>query len=127
MIISIPLLCRSKKNSQQIIWNKSTKRPMIIQSELYRDFERECGLYLKKYQGNKITYPINLKCLFYTKDKRKRDLSNLINAIQDVLVKYRIIEDDNYNIVKSLDGSRIIYRPDEEPHIIVEITKYEEK
>lgn len=100
---------------------------MIIQSKIYREFERECGKFLLKYKGNKITYPVNLKCLFYTKDKRKRDLSNLINAIQDVLVKYGIIEDDNHNIVKSLDGSRIIYRPDEKPQIIVEITKYEEK
>lgn len=122
MIISIPLLCRSKKNSQQIIWNKNTKRPMIIQSELYRDFERECGLFLKKYQGNKITYPINLKCLFFVSDRRKRDLTNVENAIADILVKYEIIEDDNYNIIAGWDGSRIIYRKNE-PEIIIEITK----
>lgn len=123
MIIRIPLLCRSKKNSQRIIYNSRTKKPMIIQSEIYARFERECGIYLKKYKSNVITYPVNLKCLFFTKDKRKRDLSNLINAIQDVLVKYEILEDDNYNIVKSLDGSRIIYRPDKEPEIVIEITK----
>ena len=122
MIISIPLLCRSKKNSQQIIWNKSTKRPMIIQSELYKNFERECGLFLKKYQGNKITYPINLKCLFFVSDRRKRDLTNLENAIADILVKYEIIEDDNYNIIAGWDGSRIIYRKNE-PEITIEITK----
>lgn len=122
MTISIPLLCRSKKNSQQIIWNKNTKRPMIIQSELYKKFERECGLFLKKYQGNKITYPINLKCLFFVSDRRKRDLTNLENAIADILVKYEIIEDDNYNIITGWDGSRIIYRKGE-PEIIIEITK----
>lgn len=126
MIIKLPLLCRSKKNSQKIIWNSRTKKPMIIQSDIYRNFERECGIFLKKYQGNIISYPVNLKCLFYTKDKRKRDISNLINAIQDVLVKYKILEDDNSNIVKSLDGSRIIYNPKEDPKIIIEITKMEE-
>lgn len=123
MIINIPLLCRSKKNSQQIIYNKYTKKPMIIQSKLYKDFERECGFYLKKYQGNTITYPINLKCLFYISDKRKRDLTNLENAIADILVKYKIIEDDNYNIIQSWDGSRIIYRPKVEAETIIEITK----
>ena len=125
MKIKIPLLCRSKKNSQRIIYNPKTKRPMIIQSEIYKNFERECGLFLKKYKSNVITYPVNLKCLFYTKDRRRRDLSNLINAIQDILVKYEIIQDDNYNIIKSLDGSRIIYRPNKEPETIIEITKYE--
>lgn len=123
MIIRIPLLCRSKKNSQQIIWNKNTKRPMIVQSQIYQNFERDCAIFVKKYQGNKITCPVNLKCLFFVSDKRKRDLTNLENAIADILVKYEILEDDNYNIIKSWDGSRIIYRPKQDPEIIIEITK----
>ena len=32
MIIKIPLLCRSKKNSQRIVINSRTRKPMIIQS-----------------------------------------------------------------------------------------------
>lgn len=126
IIIEIPLLCRSKKNSQQIIWNRNTKRPMIIQSEIYRKFERDCGKFLLKHKNNKIIYPINLKCLFYVPDKRKRDLTNLENAIADILVKYKIIEDDNYNIIAGWDGSRIIYKPEEEAKTIIEITKMEE-
>ena len=51
MIIKIPLMCRSKKNSQRIIVNSRTGRPMIIQSELYKDFEQECGLFLNKYKN----------------------------------------------------------------------------
>lgn len=121
--INIPLLARSKKNSQRIIYNPRTKRPMIIQSEIYKNFERECGFFLKKYKSNVITYPVNLKCLFYTKDRRKRDLTNLENAIADILVKYEILEDDNYNIIAGWDGSRIVYRPDKEPEIDIEITK----
>lgn len=124
MKIKIPLLARSKKNSQRIIYNPKTKKPMIIQSEIYKNFERECGLFLKKYKSNVITYPVNLKCLFYVKDKRKRDLTNLENAIADILVKYEILEDDNYNIIAGWDGSRIVYRPDKEPEIDIEITKF---
>lgn len=108
MRIEIPLLCRSKKNSQQIIYSKG--RPMIIQSKIYHEFERECGKFLFKYKKGKITYPINLKCLFYVPDKRKRDLTNLENAIADILVKYEILEDDNYNIIAGWDGSRIFYQ-----------------
>ena len=42
----------------------------------------------------------------------------MLNAIQDILVKYGVIADDNYNIVKSVDGSRIIYEKGREETII---------
>lgn len=122
MIIKLPLLCRSKKNSQRIVFNRNTKRPMIIQSEIYKNFERECGIFLNKCKKDIITYPINLKCLFYVSDKRKRDLTNLENAIADILVKYEILEDDNYNIIAGWDGSRIIYEKGRE-ETIIEISK----
>ena len=115
MTIDIPLKTPPKKNSQQIIWrnNKAT----IIQSKQYLSFERNCGYFLKSYAKG-ITTPINLKCTFFVPDKRKRDLVNLLNAIQDVLVKYNVIADDNYNIVASVDGSRIVYEKDREETII---------
>lgn len=90
---------------------------MIIQSELYRNFERDCGYFLCKYQKN-INYPINIKCTFIVPNKRKRDLTNLENSIADILVKYKVIEDDNYNIIASWDGSRIKYEKNVEKTII---------
>lgn len=125
MIIKIPLLCRSKKNSQQVIINPKTHKPMIIQSKLYLEFERNCGLFLRKYKSN-INYPINIKMTFYVPNKRKRDLTNLENAIADILVKYNVIEDDNYEIIQSWDGSRIIYEKGRE-ETVIEITKIEKK
>lgn len=115
--IEIPLMTRPKKNSQSIVYNPRTKRPIIVQSKNYKEFERECGYFLKKYKMN-INIPINLKCKFYVPDKRKRDIVNLLNAIQDVLVKYQVLEDDNYNIVQSVDGSKIIYQKGVEKTII---------
>lgn len=108
MKIVIPLKCRSKKNAQQILYNSKTHKPFISQSKLYKEFEEECGYYLLNYR-KKIDYPINLKCTFIVDDKRKRDIVNLLNAIQDILVKYQVLADDNYNIVQSIDGTRIIY------------------
>lgn len=122
MKITIPIQARSKKNSQQIFWNKKTGRPFVTQSKLYKEFEQECSLYLKRYAMN-IDYPIELKCVFYFKDKRKRDIVNYLNAIQDILVKYKVIADDNYKIVASVDGSRIIYDKSIEPKIEIEIKK----
>lgn len=123
MKIVIPVTPRSKKNSQQIIYNPKTKRPMIIQSKLYANFERECGLYLKRYKSN-IDYSINLKIDFCVPDKRRRDIANYIEAIQDILVKYEVIKDDNYNIIKSLDGTRM-HIDKKNPRVEIEITKIE--
>ena len=122
MIIKLPLLCRSKKNSQSILKNHKTGKYFISQSELYKNFEKECGLYLQPYKNLSIDVPINFKATFIVPDRRKRDLTNLLNAIQDVLVKYKVLEDDNYNIINGLDGSRIIYDKGKS-ETIVEITK----
>lgn len=124
MRIEIPLLCRSKKNSQQILKNRKTGKYFISQSEAYKNFERECGYFLLKYKNSNISYPINLKCLFYVPDRIRRDLTNLENAIADILVKYKVLEDDNYNIIQSWDGSRIIYEKGRS-EIIIDITEVE--
>ena len=41
--------------------------------------------------------------------KRKCDLTNLLEAVDDVLVKHGIVADDNYTIIESHDGSRVLY------------------
>jgi len=109
MKIEIPLLCRSKKNSQQIRINQRTRKPFVAQSELYKQFEKDCGYFMPKLK-EPINKPVNLKCTFIVPDRKKRDLTNLENAIADILVKYQILEDDNYNIVAGWDGSRIVYQ-----------------
>ena len=120
--IKIPLLCRSKKNSQQILINNKTKKPFIAQSKLYKEFEEDCYWFLNKYSKLKIDYPINIKATFYVPNLRKRDLINLEEAIADILVKYSVIADDNTNIIQSWDGSRLIYEKGRE-EIILEITE----
>ena len=101
--INIPVNPRSKKNSQEIVFNKKIGHRMVIQNKRYTEFEKQCKEYLPKLE-KPIDYPINLQCKFYVCDARKRDLANYLEAIQDVLVKYNILEDDNYNIVSSIDG-----------------------
>lgn len=115
--IVIPLLCRSKKNCQRFTYNKYNKRTYLLQSDLYLQFERDCGIFLRKYERH-ISTPINLKCTFIVPNKRKRDLCNLLEAIQDILVKYGVLEDDNSNIVAGVDGSRVIFEKDREMTII---------
>ena len=113
MIIRIPLLTRPNKNSQRIVLRNG--KPIIIQSKQYKEFEEACSNFIVPYE---LDMPINLKCTFYVPDRRRRDLVNLLNAIQDILVKYGAISDDNYNVVQSVDGSRIIYEKGREETII---------
>lgn len=121
MKITIPLIPRSKKNNQQLIRNQKTKKMMLIQSEQYLQYEKECSYFLSRYKTN-IDYPINLKCIFYVKDNRRRDLANYLEAIQDILVKYKILKDDCWQIVQSVDGSRMIVDKGNE-RTEIEITK----
>lgn len=111
---------KTKKNSSQIIMNQRTGRPMVIPSKAYKQYEKDCGLQLKG-KGLKINYPVNLKAVYYRKDRRKVDLSNLHEALQDILVKYGVLEDDNYTIVASHDGS-CVQIDKENPRTEVEIT-----
>ena len=123
--IIIPTNPRSKKNSQEIVFNKKTGKRMVIQNKKYTDFEREWKKYIPVLREPPIAYKVNLKCKFYVCDARRRDIANYLEAIQDILVKYGLLADDNYNIIASLDGcSMEIDR--ENPRVEIEIKKLDE-
>lgn len=105
---TIPLPPVTKKNSQQIIINKSTGRPMVIPSKQYREYEKECGWFVQG-KGMNINEPVNVKCVYYMPTRRRVDLTNLMEATHDILVKYEVLEDDNSKIIRSVDGSRVLY------------------
>lgn len=122
MFITIPLNPITKKNSQQIITIKG--RPMIIPSPQYRKFEKEAKKYLPTLK-EPINEAVNVKCVYYMQTRRKVDLTNLLSATDDLLVKHKILEDDNKNIVYSHDGSRVFYDK-KNPRTEITITKIEE-
>lgn len=116
----IPLNPRTKKNNQKIIKNKRTGSFMIVQNDRYLQYERDAGWFLKKIP-QPISEPVNVKCVFYRDSERKVDLNNLLEAITDILVKYKVISDDNYKIIAAHDGSRV-YVDREKPRTEIEIT-----
>ena len=116
----------TKKNHSRIVYNSKTKVPMVIPSEQYKKYEREFRFCSVTVDGTwpllPIDFPVNVKCTFYMPTKRKCDLTNLLEAIDDVLVKYKYLEDDNYSIIAGHDGSRVKY--DKEcPRTEIEITE----
>lgn len=116
----IELTPRTKKNSQRI-FRGSNGRIFIAPSKAYKDYEKEAGYFLRKPE-RPIDYPVNIRALFYMPTRRRVDLVNLQEALCDVLVVHRIIEDDNSRIVAGMDGSRVMY-DNCHPRTEVEITE----
>ena len=102
----------TKKNSQKIMINSHTGRPFIGQSRQYTEYEEAAGYFLIPQPPSPIDYPVAVRCVFYTKTRRRVDRANLEAAVHDILVKYRILADDNRDIVASTDGSRVYYDKD---------------
>lgn len=121
---TIPLAPVTKKNSQRIVLNRKTGRPLIMPSAAYKDYEREAALFVPR--GVTIKTPVNVKCLFFMPTRRKCDLTNLLEAIDDILVKAGLLIDDNYTVIESHDGSRVYYDKDR-PRTEIIITKNEVK
>ena len=102
----IPIAPVTKKNSQRIVTVKG--RPMIIPSARYKAYEKDCGMLIKGKKLN-INSPVNVKAIYYMPTRRRVDLTNLHEALHDILVKYEVLEDDNSKIIVSTDGSRVCY------------------
>lgn len=125
---TIPVRPATKKNSGQIIQIKG--RSILIPSKQYKQFEKDCLPFLNQVKDSAgvINYPVNVKCIFFTETKRKVDLSNLLNAIDDAMVKSGLLIDDNRDIIAGHDGSRVFhdkYNPRIEV-IVTEVKDYQQ-
>ena len=119
---TIPVVPRSKKNNGQIVMGG--KYPVLLPSKAYLAFEKDClpYLYHVKDTAGVINYPVNVECLFFTETKKKIDLPNLLNAIDDAMVKSGLIIDDNRDIIAAHDGSRV-FHDKFNPRIEIKITE----
>jgi len=120
MKFTIPIQPITKKNSQQIIQCKGG--PIIIPSKQYKQYERDCKIFLP--DSAPIDTPVNIKCVYYMRTRGRIDLTNLLSATMDTLVHHRVIIDDNRNIAVSHDGSIVLYDKDN-PRAEIEITPIE--
>lgn len=119
-VIKLPPI--TKKNSQQILTNKKNGRPFIMPSAKYKEYERDAAWFLIPRPPRPIECSLNIKCLFFLPTRRRTDLTNLLEAVDDLLVHAGIIADDHYGIVTSHDGSRC-YVDKENPRTEIIITR----
>ena len=100
----------SKKNQWKIVSTRG--RPNIAKSAKTREWEISALWQIREQVSTWDRYrpiydgPVHLKALIYRKTKVRADLSNLIQSVEDILQRARIIGDDFQ--IESLDGSRRI-------------------
>lgn len=111
----------TKKNSQQIVVNRKTGRPFVMPSETYKQFEMEAGYFLRPKPKEAVSEAVNVQYRFYMPTRRRVDLANLISAMDDVLVHWKILADDNRDIIGGHDGCRVFHDKDD-PRVEVIIT-----
>lgn len=122
----------TKKNSARILKSRSGGR-FVAPSKAYVDYETDClrqiyetdCLRQIKRPHSPISARVNVRCMYYMKTARRVDLANLIEATTDILVKARVLEDDNSKIVAAHDGSRVELDR-EKPRVEIEIKEMEE-
>ena len=98
----------TKKNSQRIIKCGSYHR--IMPSKAYVQYEKDARQFLP-HRGEKLHRKCEIVGLFYMKTRRKVDLTNLLESLDDILVAHGVLEDDNSRIIVSHDGSRVLHDP----------------
>ena len=96
---------RTKKNSARILKSRSGGR-FVAPSKAYVDYETDCLSQIKR-PHSPISARVNVRCVYYMKTGRRVDLANLIEATTDILVKAKVLADDNSQIVAAHDGSRV--------------------
>lgn len=119
MTITILGVPRTKKNSQRLM--KRGKRYFPMPSAAYEAYET-AALWQLRRPDAPITEAVNVRCVYYMPTRRRVDLVNLLEATCDILVKGRVLADDNSVIVASHDGSRVLYDKDN-PRVEITITE----
>lgn len=104
---TIPLAPVTKKNHQRILMNRKTGNPFVAQSAAYKRYEQAAGDFLTPKPESPLEGLCEVTAVFHMPTARRVDLTNLLEALDDVLVAAGVLADDNSNILYSHDGSRV--------------------
>lgn len=128
VVFTIDLAPITKKNSQRMIrvTSKETKKTRMIPypSSQYKKYSKACAAYMPSIDGPIKDY-VNICARYYLAERRPTDLTNLNEALHDILTDYGVIIDDDNLCVGATDGSRVFYDK-EHPRTEVEITLLDE-
>ena len=114
---------RTKKNSQRV-FRLPSGGTRIAPSAAYVQYEWDCLRQLPP-PSRPLAGPVNFRCLYYMPARRRVDLTNLLEATDDILVKAGVLADDCAAVVAGHDGSRVLLDR-KNPRVEIEIAEMEE-
>lgn len=130
---TIELDTRTKKNHMTIAGTgpKCPKcgkkaRLFVRQGRANTEYSMKAARFLMPRPKEPISEPVQIVYRVYTGTKRVVDDLNLYASLDDILVKEQILKDDNRNIIRSRDGSRVLYDK-ERPRAEIRIFAYNEE
>lgn len=83
----------------------ANKKRGRVRSERYREWANAAGWELKAQRPKRVKGPVRLSLFVQEKRDRKRDISNLVKAVEDLLVEHRIIDGDDQATVREVRAS----------------------
>ena len=98
MKIVIPGQTPSQKNNKQII---PTRPPRLVDNPIVRKWRDETAKYLATTYS--VTYSekqVVATYVFYVQNRIRRDIDNMISSCNDSLVQAKILDDDNWKVLR---------------------------
>lgn len=129
----IPMDTRTKKNHMSIAGTGpkcplcgKKKRQFVRQGRANTEYTLRAAQYLNPRPKVPFSGPVWLVYKVYTKTRMLVDDLNLYASLDDLLVKEKILKDDNRNVIRCRDGSRVLYDK-ENPRAEIYIYQYAEE
>ena len=129
----IPLDTRTKKNHMTIAGTgqrcpvcRKHNRQFVRQGRANTEYTAKAAKYLREKPEKPISGTVQLVYIVYTQTQKVVDDLNLYASLDDLLVKEKILKDDNRKIIRSRDGSRVLYDK-ENPRAEIYIYNYREE
>jgi crossover junction endodeoxyribonuclease RusA len=66
-----------------------------VKTDAYKAWRRAAGNEIMAQGRQRIRGPVSLSVALVRPDKRRRDLSNTLKAVEDLLVEMQVIDDDS--------------------------------
>ena len=87
---------------------------MVLPSESYKRYEADAlceirAAIMPHKHELPIAEPVNVQASFFMPTHRRVDLTNLLEALDDILVRAGVLADDHAGIIAGHDGSRVLY------------------
>jgi hypothetical protein len=105
--IFIPGNVPSLKNGKQIvqIGKEGRRRPILVPSKTHKKYEEATAFFWKAKRGEfleqarGLSVPLTVGFFFHRSSRRLFDYLNAIQTCEDLMVKYKWVEDDNASIL----------------------------